>query len=122
MQDGEVRKAFQRSLSKQGFKFKLGTKVNGATIENNKVKLDLEPAKGGDKEVFEADVVLVSAGILAQLIASRVHIPQNGRCSLLALHPVSHGVEETFKLSVLKKVLVLCLAPACVNCSCITVL
>lgn len=26
-QDGEVRKAFERSLKKQGFKFKLNTKV-----------------------------------------------------------------------------------------------
>lgn len=59
-----MRKAFQRSLTKQGFKFKLGTKVNGATIEGDKVKLDLEAAKGGKNEVFEADVVLVSAGKL----------------------------------------------------------
>jgi hypothetical protein len=27
MQDGEVRKAFERSLKKQGFNFKLNTKV-----------------------------------------------------------------------------------------------
>ena len=59
-----MRKAFQRSLTKQGFKFKLGTKVNGATIQGDKVKLDLEAAKGGKNEVFEADVVLVSAGKL----------------------------------------------------------
>lgn len=59
--DGEVRKAFQRSLTKQGFKFKLNTKVNGAKIEADKVTLDLE-SKKGEKETFEADVVLVSAG------------------------------------------------------------
>ena len=62
MQDGEVRKAFQRSLTKQGFKFKLNTKVNGAKIESDKVTLDLETKKG-EKETFEADVVLVSAGL-----------------------------------------------------------
>lgn len=62
MQDGEVRKAFQRSLTKQGFKFKLNTKVNGAKIESDKVTLDLETKKG-EKETFEADVVLVSAGM-----------------------------------------------------------
>lgn len=28
-QDGEVRRSFQRSLQKQGLKFKLGTKVSG---------------------------------------------------------------------------------------------
>ena len=27
MQDGEIRKAFQRTLTKQGFKWKLGMKV-----------------------------------------------------------------------------------------------
>lgn len=58
-----MRKAFQRSLTKQGFKFKLNTKVNGAKIEGDKVKLDLETKKG-DKETFEADVVLVCAGML----------------------------------------------------------
>lgn len=63
-QDGEVRKAFQRSLTKQGFKFKLNTKVNGAKIEADKVTLDLE-SKKGEKETFEADVVLVSAGMLS---------------------------------------------------------
>ena len=57
-----MRKAFQRSLTKQGFKFKLNTKVNGAKIESDKVTLDLETKKG-DKETFEADVVLVSAGL-----------------------------------------------------------
>lgn len=62
MQDSEVRKAFQRSLTKQGFKFKLNTKVNGATIKGDKVTLDLETKKG-EKDTLDADVVLVCAGI-----------------------------------------------------------
>ena len=66
LQDGEVRKAFQRSLTKQGFKFKLNTKVNGAKIESDKVTLDLETKKG-EKETFEADVILVSAGLSSAL-------------------------------------------------------
>ena len=64
LQDTEVRKAFQRSLTKQGFKFKLNTKVNSAEITGDKVKLDLETKKG-DKETLEADVVLVSAGLFS---------------------------------------------------------
>ena len=56
-----MRKAFQRALTKQGFKFKLNTKVNSADITGDKVKLDLETKKG-EKETLEADVVLVSAG------------------------------------------------------------
>lgn len=57
-----MRKAFQRSLQKQGFKFKLGYKVQSARVEGSGVKLELEPAKGGKQETLEADVVLVSAG------------------------------------------------------------
>eukprot|EP00884_Botryococcus_braunii_P022922 jgi/Botrbrau1/9313/Bobra.0111s0037.1 len=60
--DGEVRRNFQRSLQKQGFKFKLGFKVVGAKDEGGSVKLTLEPAKGGPQEELEADIVLVSAG------------------------------------------------------------
>ena len=75
MQDGELRKAFQRSLTKQGFKFKLGTKVNGAKIEGGKVKLDLEAAKGGKEEVFEADVVLVSAGDTVDSLSCLLYEP-----------------------------------------------
>jgi dihydrolipoamide dehydrogenase len=60
--DGEIRKAFQRTLTKQGFKWKLGMKVLGGRVDGDTVKLEIEPAKGGDKEELEADVVLVSAG------------------------------------------------------------
>ena len=62
MQDGEIRKAFQRSLTKQGFKFKLGVKVNSAKVEGTTVTLDTETVKDGKKEQMKADVVLVSAG------------------------------------------------------------
>lgn len=60
--DGEVRKAFQRALTKQGFKFKLGVKVNSAKVEGNTVVLDTELVKDGKKEEMKADIVLVSAG------------------------------------------------------------
>lgn len=60
--DAEVRKAFERVLKKQGFKIKLGTKVSAADASGEGVKLTLEPAKGGDSETLEADVVLVAAG------------------------------------------------------------
>lgn len=36
--------------------------VTGAAREGDIVKLTVEPAKGGEPEVLEADVVLVSAG------------------------------------------------------------
>lgn len=60
--DAEIAKQTQRVLTKQGLKFKLGTKVTGAANGKAGVKLTLEPAKGGDAEEMEAAVVLVAIG------------------------------------------------------------
>ncbi len=60
--DGEVSKTMQRVLKKQGMAFKLGTKVTGAKSNAKGVALTVEPAKGGDAETIEADVVLLSIG------------------------------------------------------------
>ena len=78
MQDSEVRKAFQRSLTKQGFKFKLNTKVNGATIKGDKVTLDLETKKG-EKDTLEADVVLVCAGNALTVVLG-IHVKSHKIC------------------------------------------
>ena len=48
--DGEVATAFQRLLTRQGMKFRLGTKVTGARTGNDGVTLTMEPAKGGAAE------------------------------------------------------------------------
>ncbi|WP_088182014.1 dihydrolipoyl dehydrogenase [Sphingobium sp. Z007] len=60
--DGEVRKEANKIFKKQGFEYKLGTKVTGAQIVGDGVKLTVEPAAGGEAETIEADVVLVSIG------------------------------------------------------------
>ncbi len=60
--DGEVGKAFERILAKQGMKFRLKTKVTGARKGNEGVTLTLEPAEGGAAEEITADVVLVAIG------------------------------------------------------------
>ncbi|ORY92004.1 dihydrolipoyl dehydrogenase [Syncephalastrum racemosum] len=60
--DAELAKNFHKLLSKQGLKFKMGTKVNNAEVVGDKVKVDVEAAKGGKAESLEADVVLVSIG------------------------------------------------------------
>jgi len=60
--DDEVTKFLQRTLAKQGLKFKLGAKVTKAETTDAGVTLTVEPAKGGDAETLEADVVLVSIG------------------------------------------------------------
>ena len=62
--DTEVARSFQRILEKQGFVFKLGTKVT--KVEKSGMltgqKVMVEPAAGGTPEAIDADVVLVAIG------------------------------------------------------------
>jgi dihydrolipoyl dehydrogenase len=60
--DRELGPALQRLLTRAGVAFKLATKVAGGEIGNNAITLQLEPAKGGERESLEADVVLVAIG------------------------------------------------------------
>lgn len=60
--DSEVAKKFRLLLARQGFDFKLGSKVTGAKTSKSGVKVTIEPAKGGDGETLEADIVLVAIG------------------------------------------------------------
>ncbi len=60
--DLEVGKAFQRVLEKQGFTFKLSTKVVGVEKKKTGLTVTVEPAAGGEKSTIEADIMLVSIG------------------------------------------------------------
>jgi dihydrolipoamide dehydrogenase len=60
--DGEVAKQFRRTLKKQGMEFKLDSKVTGITKLENGLKVTVEPAAGGEKEMIKCEVVLVSIG------------------------------------------------------------
>ncbi len=60
--DTEVAKAFQRLLEKQGFAFKLASKVTSATKSKSGVSLTVEPAAGGTAETITSDVALVAIG------------------------------------------------------------
>ncbi|WP_421693353.1 dihydrolipoyl dehydrogenase [Aestuariivirga sp.] len=60
--DNEVAKSFQRILQKQGFAFRLSSKVTAAAKAKDKVTLTVEPAAGGTPESISADVVLVAVG------------------------------------------------------------
>jgi dihydrolipoamide dehydrogenase len=60
--DAEVRKESNKIFKKQGFEFRLGTKVTGADVRDGGVALTVEPAKGGAAETIEASHVLVSIG------------------------------------------------------------
>ena len=60
--DVDLGRQFQRLLEKQGMTFRLGSKVTGATRRGERLSVTVEPAKGGDAETLEADVVLVAIG------------------------------------------------------------
>ncbi|KAH8982306.1 dihydrolipoyl dehydrogenase [Lactarius hatsudake] len=60
--DEEISKQFQKSLTKQGLKFKLSTKVLSAEKKDGKVVVTTEAAKDGKQDSLEADVVLVAVG------------------------------------------------------------
>jgi dihydrolipoamide dehydrogenase len=60
--DGEVAKQFQRILGKQGFTFKLSTKVTGVETTRTGALVTVEPVAGGPAETIEGDRVLVATG------------------------------------------------------------
>jgi len=60
--DEELTKKFQTTLKKQGFKFKLKTKVTKSEIQGDGVVLTTEPSKGGEEKQEKYDIVLVATG------------------------------------------------------------
>jgi dihydrolipoamide dehydrogenase len=60
--DNEVAKQFQRILGKQGFQFKLGSKVTGVERTGKGATVTVEQVAGGTKETIDADAVLVAIG------------------------------------------------------------
>lgn len=60
--DGEISKQAKKVFESQGLKFKMSTKVTGIEKLKSKLKVSVEPAKGGDAETIDADVVIVAIG------------------------------------------------------------
>ena len=60
--DNEVSKNFKRILEKQGFKFRLSTKVLAVKKDKSGAKIEIESVKDAKKETLSADIVLVSVG------------------------------------------------------------
>lgn len=60
--DAEISKQSKKIFEKQGLQFKMGTKVTGIEKLKSKLKVSVEPAKGGDAETLDADVVIVAIG------------------------------------------------------------
>jgi dihydrolipoamide dehydrogenase len=60
--DGEVSRNFQKILEKQGFKFRLSTKVISVKKDKKGAAVEVESVVDGKKESLTADVVLVAIG------------------------------------------------------------
>jgi dihydrolipoamide dehydrogenase len=60
--DGDVAKTLERTFSKQGIAFRLGTKVVSVGRAEGGLEVTLEPSHGGVQDKIAADVVLVSIG------------------------------------------------------------
>lgn len=60
--DGEVARAFQKVLEKQGIKFMFGTKVVGSQKCEDGVALTVENVKSGETSTLDCNIVLVSVG------------------------------------------------------------
>ncbi|WP_439121702.1 dihydrolipoyl dehydrogenase [Marivita sp.] len=60
--DGEVQKAFQKLLQKQGLKFTLGAAVQSVDASKSKAKVTYKLRKDDSEHTMDADVVLVSTG------------------------------------------------------------
>mgnify|MGYP001435104086 CR=1 FL=1 len=60
--DREVSTQFQKILKRQGFDFKLSSKVTGVARQKSGLAVSVEPSAGGKADTIEADVVLVAIG------------------------------------------------------------
>merc|ERR1711865_1038189 len=104
--DAEVAKKFLPILKKQGMNFKLNTKVTAVEKTDSGCKVTSEPVKGGEAEVLDADVVLVSVGrrqFLDNLGLEKAGVEMDGRLikvdhnfrtnvpSIFAIGDIIHG-------------------------------
>jgi dihydrolipoamide dehydrogenase len=82
--DLELAKEMQKLLKKQGFDFRLSTKVTKAERTADGVRLSLEPAAGGEADALECDTVLLAIGrrpftVGLGLIEAGVEVDPRGR-------------------------------------------
>ena len=99
--DADVRKEANKIFKKQGFEFRLSTKVTKADKKGDGVILTVEPAKGGAAETIEADAVLVAIGRRPNtdglgLEAAGVKVNQRGQIEVD--HDFRTGVEGIYAI------------------------
>jgi dihydrolipoamide dehydrogenase len=60
--DREIARHLLKQLKQQGLEFRFSTKVTAVEKRTDDLLVSLEPAKGGESETLDADVVLVAVG------------------------------------------------------------
>ncbi len=96
--DAEVSRNFQRILEKQGFKFRLSTKVVSVKKDKKGAIVEIEGVADGKKETLNADVVLVAIGRrpnTENLGLENVGIKTNAR-GFIENHHLRTNVENIF--------------------------
>ncbi len=96
--DAEVSRNFQRILEKDGFKFRLSTKVLSVKKGKKGAIVEVESVKDGAKETLSADVVLVAIGRrpnTEKLGLENVGIKTNAR-GFIENHHLKTSVENIF--------------------------
>ena len=99
--DADVRKEANRIFKKQGFEFRLSTKVTKAEKTGSGVTLTVEPAKGGAAETIEATHVLVSIGRRPNtegLDLDKAGVALNKRGQIEVDHEFRTGVEGVYAI------------------------
>jgi dihydrolipoamide dehydrogenase len=99
--DAEVRKEANKIFKKQGFEFRLSTKVTKAERNGSGVSLTVEPAQGGAAETIAADVVLVSIGRRPNtdgLELEKAGVKVNNRGQIEVDHDFRTGVEGIYAI------------------------
>lgn len=79
IEDHEVSKTLEKSLTAQGIRILTGTKTTAADTSGEGVKLTVEPADGGESETLVSEVCLVAIGIAPVLPNHAEQIKLDGR-------------------------------------------
>jgi dihydrolipoamide dehydrogenase len=97
--DAEISKAAQKILKKQGIDFKLNTKVMGGDASGDKIKLQVEAAKGGKEETVSKimAIAIINANTLLQLDADVVLVAIGRRPYTAGLGLENIGLETDEK-------------------------
>jgi dihydrolipoamide dehydrogenase len=97
--DADIVKEADKVLRKQGLEIRVGTKVTGASVEENRVLVHTE--KDGGKETLDADYVLVSVGrrpSLSGIDAAALGLAVGKRGEVLVDHSMRTNVPNVYAI------------------------